>query len=327
MKKILSISVAIYNMEQYLRDCLDSLVSIGEEDLMKCEVILVNDGSTDNSEKIALEYVEQYPETFVLVSKENGGHGSTYNTSIKMATGKYYKLLDADDMVDAKGLKQLIKNLDDTEADVVVNSYNMMDLDSGKLINRCVTIKNVQYGKMYRVDDVMADKENSLQMHAMTFKTKLINNGKVQLPEHCFYVDAPYVIKSTALCNSMIVFDFPVYIYRINRDEQSVSINSYKKHLGDLETVMYDMLQYASLQERLWIKRMVGGLLNTRFYLIFHYRLSFANYRGLSEFMMKVKADFPEYWQYLDSKRRYAMKFGFLGYMICIAYTRIRLRN
>lgn len=327
MKKILSISVAIYNMEQYLRDCLDSLVSIGEEDLMKCEVILVNDGSTDNSEKIALEFVEQYPETFVLISKENGGHGSTFNTSIRIATGKYYKLLDADDMVDAVGLKQLIKILDDTEADIVVNSYNMIDFYSKKLISQCDTIKNVQYGKIYRVDDVMADKKNSLQMHAMTFKTELINNGKVQLLEHCFYVDAPYVIKSTALCNSMIVFGFPVYIYRINRDEQSVSINSYKRHLGDLETVMYDMLQYASTQEQVWIKRMVGGLLNTRFYLMFHYQISFANYRGLTEFMMKVKEDYPEYWQYLEPKRKYVMRLGFLGYLLCIAYTRIRLGN
>ena len=323
-KKLLSISVAIYNMEKYLRECLNSIVSIGEEDLLKCEVILVNDGSTDRSEEIAREYVEKYPQTFLLVSKENGGHGSTINASLGIATGKYYKVLDADDLVNRDGLKRLLKILEKTNVDAISNSYVKTGFDSDKVLETVSSIKNIEYGKEYAVDDVMEDAKNFLQMHSMTFKTELINNRRVVLFEHCYYVDAPYVTKSTALCHSLMVLDFPVYIYRVNRNEQSTSIAAFRKHFGEHEKVMYDMLQYASCQDRLWIKRMAGELVNTQFGLMFRFKMSVKQYRELIAFMKAIEERYPEYIQYINAQRRWLMKFRFLGYLVCVAYARIR---
>ena len=98
MKKILSVSIASYNVEKILSQTLDSCLV--PEIMDKLEVIVVNDGSKDGTAAVAEEYVKKAPETFVLINKENGGYGSTVNAGIQAATGKYFRLLDGDDWFD-----------------------------------------------------------------------------------------------------------------------------------------------------------------------------------------------------------------------------------
>lgn len=106
MNKLLTVVVPSYNAEKYLRHNLDSLCL--EELLGELEIIVVDDGSTDSTAQIADEYAEKFPGTVVPVHKENGGHGSGINTGIRYATGMYFKVIDADDWVDAEDLKNLI---------------------------------------------------------------------------------------------------------------------------------------------------------------------------------------------------------------------------
>ncbi len=106
MEKLLTISIAAYNVEGYIRNTLDSLIV--PEILDKLEVFIVDDGGNDNTLQIAREYESKYPETFHAVHKENGGYGSTVNYSIAHATGKYFKLLDGDDWYLSRNLKRLI---------------------------------------------------------------------------------------------------------------------------------------------------------------------------------------------------------------------------
>ena len=94
MDKVLTVIVPVYNMEKYIRQCLESLV-IGEV-LDRIEVLVVLDGSKDGSAEIAYEFVEQYPDTFRIIYKANGGHGSAINTGLMMASGEYVKILDSD---------------------------------------------------------------------------------------------------------------------------------------------------------------------------------------------------------------------------------------
>lgn len=98
MDKVLTVIVPVYNMEKYIRQCLESLV-IGEA-LDRIEVLVVLDGSKDGSAEIAYEFVEQYPDTFRIIYKANGGHGSAINTGLMMASGEYVKILDSDDWVE-----------------------------------------------------------------------------------------------------------------------------------------------------------------------------------------------------------------------------------
>ena len=90
MNKVLTISIAAYNVEEYLAETLDSCI-VHPNLQSYLEVLIVDDGSTDGTLEIAQEYEKEYPEVFHVISKENGGYGSTINAALKIATGKYQK--------------------------------------------------------------------------------------------------------------------------------------------------------------------------------------------------------------------------------------------
>ena len=131
MDKVLSVSVAAYNAEKYIEKCLDSFCV--PEVVGNIEVLIVNDGSIhrQNSRNIC-RMVSRYPDTFILINKENGVHGSTINTSIQKATGKYYKIVDADDWIERDGLIQLVKALKKYDVGAVLSPYYFVDVKSGK---------------------------------------------------------------------------------------------------------------------------------------------------------------------------------------------------
>ena len=116
--KILTIVIPTYNMQDYLRRCLDSLL-VEQERLKKIEVLVVNDGSKDNSSAIAHEYETKYPEAFRVIDNENGNYGSCVNRGLKEAKGKYFRILDADDRFDTGALVQLVDVLATTDLDLV----------------------------------------------------------------------------------------------------------------------------------------------------------------------------------------------------------------
>ena len=139
MNKILSVVIPTYNMEKYLKICLDSFIY--DDKAHDLEVLIVNDGSKDNSLKIAQEYETKYPNIFKVIDKENGGHGSTINAGLKVATGKYFKAVDADDWVDTKELAKLLDYLKTADVDCVLTDFTFFyeTNNSTKLIqwNEC----------------------------------------------------------------------------------------------------------------------------------------------------------------------------------------------
>ena len=127
--KLLTVSIAAYHVEDYLRETLDSFLIPEVTDQL--EVLIVNDGSGEGVNEIAREYEANYPDVFRLIDKENGGHGSTVNRGIEEAAGKYFKTVDGDDYVSAEGLKELLSYLQTAEADLVVNDYHSFNDASG----------------------------------------------------------------------------------------------------------------------------------------------------------------------------------------------------
>ena len=95
MEKILTVSIAAYNVYNYLNETLTPFLGVKGND--RLEVLIIDDGATDGTLELALEYQEKYPNVFRVIHKENGGWGSTVTTGILNATGKYFKLLDGDD--------------------------------------------------------------------------------------------------------------------------------------------------------------------------------------------------------------------------------------
>lgn len=131
MEKILTVTVPSYNVEKFLENTLDSFVD--ERVLDDIEVLIVDDGSKDKTAEIGRKYEEKYPDTFRVISKENGGHGSTINRGIGEAKGKYFKVVDGDDWVDQDGFAELIQRLKTCDADYVFTNYYEVNDVTGEL--------------------------------------------------------------------------------------------------------------------------------------------------------------------------------------------------
>ena len=130
MQKLLTIVIPTYNMQDYLARCLDSLI-IKDDDLMsKLEVLVVNDGSKDNSSAIAHEYEAKYPNTFRVIDKENGNYGSCVNRGLKEAAGKYIKVLDADDWFDNSNFEKYLSVLSSIDADLILTDFSIVNADT-----------------------------------------------------------------------------------------------------------------------------------------------------------------------------------------------------
>lgn len=129
MEKILTVVVPTYNAEKYLRDNLESFEI--PELMQDIEILIVNDGSTDHSLEIAREYAERYPDTYRVITKENGGHGSGINCGIEYALGSYFKVVDADDWVGKEAFVSLVRTLKTSDADVVYSGF-LWTYDNGE---------------------------------------------------------------------------------------------------------------------------------------------------------------------------------------------------
>jgi glycosyltransferase involved in cell wall biosynthesis len=113
--KYITFTIPCYNSQDYMRHCIDNLVAAGED----VEVIIVNDGSKDDTGKIADEYEKKYPTIVKAIQKENGGHGSGVMAGIRNGTGLYYKVVDSDDWVETKDVITMLdlikKHLEEKE--------------------------------------------------------------------------------------------------------------------------------------------------------------------------------------------------------------------
>ena len=187
MDKVLTVVIPSYNVESYLEDTLESFVA--PEILSEIEVLIVNDGSKDRTPEIAKEYEEKYPGTFRLISKENGGHGSTINRGIEEAVGTYFKVVDGDDWVNTSDFAELVRKLRTTNADYVVTKYYKVN-DKTKE-KKIVEFPFLEAHPECTFDEAASGSE--IPMHALVIRTAILQEHRIRMDEHCFYVDNEYI--------------------------------------------------------------------------------------------------------------------------------------
>ena len=221
MNKVLTISVAAYNAENDLRRCLDSMLktTIAE----KLEIIIVNDGSKDNTLSIAKEYETKFPSIVRVIDKNNGGHGSTINASIRVATGKYYKIVDSDDWVVKDGIEKLVHELEKINVDLILNPYQ--DIEAETFKQNCIVKPYSDNAKIGVVQSINCIDNIVIYMHSTTFKTEIVKQMGPIIDENCFYVDMEYTLFPLKYVQNYICFDFPVYQYLLGTATQSMNKN------------------------------------------------------------------------------------------------------
>lgn len=223
MDKILTIVVPVYNMEQYLSRCLESFIIKDEVLLSQVQVIVVNDGSKDQSLAIACEYESKYPQVFEVIDKINGNYGSCINTGLEIATGKYFRILDADDWFDSDQFAIYVKKLiviPDT--DVIFTNYTIHQVKRKKRIR----MKNAREEFVYNCDNydfIHNGNRMLLRMHAMTFDTEFMRKINLRLQTGISYTDIEYCYFPLSKANKLLFLNVNLYQYYIGRIGQTVS--------------------------------------------------------------------------------------------------------
>lgn len=239
MEKLLTISVAAYNVEKYLEKLLASIVSTDR--LEAIEVLIVNDGSKDTTSQIAHSYQQKYPDSIRVIDKENGGHGSTINCGIQNATGKYFRALDGDDWVHSEHLSSLVDKMSDINTDIILSDYCKCYEDGREIVGNEFT--HLEDGKEYSFDEI-ANLITWMRYHTVIYRTKILKENAIHLDEHCFYVDREFMLYPIPFTNNIFYFKKYIYCYRLGLTDQSVSPESRMKHIDNGLTVTKSLLDF-----------------------------------------------------------------------------------
>ena len=328
MNKVLTISIAAYNVEKFLFETLSSLKC---KNLDKLEVIIVNDGSKDNTVNIANSFIESYPNTFKIINKENGGYGSTINKGIEFATGKYFKQLDGDDKFDTENLDRFIEELEKIDVDIAYTPFSFWTDDKLTPVYCGLENKTVENDSL---NDYLKDFNGNFQMHALAFRTDLLKQNGIKILEHCFYTDTEYVLYPFKYAKTAKFFDFPLYLYRIGLEGQSVSQTGVRKHYQDYEKVLSAILENISGNEQNDqenIKRIIAIKVDDVFYsyiinMIKFLPYSVKNYKYIKKIDKSIKEKNPKFYTDLKKKTLKTFRKGkFFTYTLLKIIFKLRL--
>ena len=240
--KYITFTVPCYNSQDYMRKCIDSLL-IGGEDV---EIVIVNDGSKDGTLSIAREYEAKYPSIVKVVDKENGGHGSGVNAGLALAQGLYYKVVDSDDWADEEAYKKLLSAVkqhaeEGTSPDLyIVNYVYEHSADNTRHFSRYN--KKFPEGTFCTWDGVKRFRFSlMLLMHALVYKTSVLKESGLCLPEHTFYVDDIVSYNPLPYTRKLCYLNLDFYRYFIGRADQSVNLPNMVKRYEQMLRVMQTM--------------------------------------------------------------------------------------
>ena len=257
--KILSVAVPCYNSQDYMRKCIDSILVGGEE----VEIIIVNDGSTDDTAKIAEEYKRMYPSIVKVVHKENGGHGDAVNYGIANATGFYFKVVDSDDWLSSEPLKKVLSVLREfawaaeneerePELDVLISNYVYDKV--GRKKKRVMRYTGaLEEDKLLTWDSarIKFRQYQYVLMHSVIYRTKILKDIKLSLPKHTFYVDNIFVFVPMMYVNTLMYVNVDLYRYFIGRADQSVNEQNMVKRIDQQIYINKELINYFTKKKNL----------------------------------------------------------------------------
>ena len=309
--KIVTFAIPCYNSEGYMRNCIESLLPGGED----VEIIIVDDGSGDGTAAIADEYAEKYPTIVRTIHQENGGHGAAVNTGLANATGLYYKVVDSDDWVDADAYRQVLDTLrkfvkEQTPVDMLLTNYVYEKVSEHHQ-------RRMIYSLLFESDRITTWSEMkhnvkgfSILMHSVTYRTQMLRDCGLKLPEHTFYVDNLFVYQPLPYVKTIYYLNVDFYRYYIGREGQSVNEQIMIKRLDQQLRVNYRMIDAYDLWsiEEKHLREYMLSYLET----ITVVSTCLAYVSGTKENLHKAKA----LWKYIrdkDYRTYHHLRWGVLG--------------
>lgn len=311
LMKLLSVVIPCYNSQEYMRYCIESLLPGGDD----VELLIVNDGSSDQTADIANEYAKKYPTIIKAIHQENGGHGEAVNTGIRNASGYYLKVVDSDDWVDTRAYLKILEKIHDfiaREKSVDMMISNFVYEKEGAKYKKVMKYENVlPEGTIFTWNDIgQFRKGQYLLMHSVIYRTQLLKECGLELPKHTFYVDNLFVYRPLEHVQKIYYINVDFYRYFIGREDQSVNERVMIKRVDQQIKVNKLMIEQVNLENvtsqklreymlhHLEIVTIVSAILLIR--------------SGTAENLKKKK----ELWEYIKEKDinfYYHLKYGILG--------------
>ena len=300
--KYISFVVPSYNSEAYLEKCIESLLHGGDD----VEIIIVNDGSTDNTINIANGYKEKYPNIIRVVDKENGGHGSGLNAGMKVATGIYFKCVDSDDWVDLDAYMRLLNTIKSNHEknenhDLIFTNYVFERVDLGKFHVENFINKKFPKDKIFTWKDTKKlAVEQFLMMHMFVYKLEILKECNLVLPEKTFYVDTLYAFKPLKYVKTMQYLDINFYRYFVGRPGQSVTYENMTKRYAQQVKVMTLMALSYSYEEIKKLEKM------HKYYLMHDLivKLYLTSFYVYADYNKEKEATYREFWTTFKKENR-----------------------
>ena len=304
--KLISFAVPCYNSAAYMKTCINSLLKAGDD----IEILIVDDGSAkDNTLEIAKSFEAKYPGICRAIHQENAGHGGAVNTGLRNAEGMYFKVVDSDDKLDAARLPEVMKKLRELAADpdpVDMFVCNFVYDKQGQKRKKIMSYRSAfPTERVFGWDEVKRFKVGQyILMHSVIYRTQVLKDCGLVLPEKTFYVDNIYVYYPLPYVKKMYYMDTVLYRYFIGREDQSVNekimigridqqLRVTKTMLGyyDLDTLEPDKLR-RYMFNYLDIMMTIPSILAIR-------SESEENMQKKAELWDTLKADKPELWKKL----------------------------
>ena len=248
--KYITFTIPSYNSQDYMRHVIDNLVAVGDD----IEVIIVNDGSKDDTGKIAAEYQNKYPTIVKAIQKENGGHGSGVMAGLNAAQGLYYKVVDSDDWVETNDVITMIDLIkkhisENADVDLYITNYvyeHASDNSTYSMNYRKYLPKDV----LFTWNDIKRiGLETVFLMHSLMYKTEKLRESGMNLPNHTFYVDDIYAYVPLPFMKNLYYHDLDFYHYFIGRADQSINYGTMCKRYEQQMRVFKIMFESNSLEK------------------------------------------------------------------------------
>lgn len=293
---ILTIVVPAYNVEKYIEKCLVSILNCNNSS--KIEVLVINDGSTDNTQKIVESYVKKSNGIIRLINKKNGGYGSVINIAIKEATGKYFKIIDGDDWVDGENLAKLIDIMEKNNSDVILTKGSYEYKDEYKFED-IIKYDNLVENKKYYFDDLTYDfygfDKYGPIIPTSSYKTKLLKDNRFNISENISYADMEFNAFSIRNVSTITYYSLDIYRYYIGRDGQSISKDTWKKRYKEHEQIIFNILDnlykndFSERKQIYVLQKIIANMVDSHLYMLD----AIHNQKEISFFLKKIKDNYP----------------------------------
>lgn len=242
---ILTIAVPIFNMERWLEKNLRTYQDTRLEN--KVEILCFDNASEDSSKEIVRKFCQSNPRLFFLIERKDRSYGSSINQAIRLAHGKYFRVIDADDWVDTEELVKFVDAIENCDTDVVLTDYRKVSLINGATILNKASDFGVPYG--IRFFDLKAPKQTLPSIHNTTYRTKILRDSKFYMQENIFFTDEEYVILPYLWVKSVIYFPYIVYQYQIANPMQSTSPLNRARYQEHREKILRRLIQEMDCME------------------------------------------------------------------------------